>query len=245
MSKNDQRDVKNQTKSTIDTNIANSTGVNSQLQGILGTAQNTAGSILPGVTSGYSDISITGGYNPDVLGTINKTYGDLATTGGISAQDATAMQNRSAEAARSTYDVGAADAQRKLAATGGYGVSGSIVGDLSRKGSQAAATAVENTNASIAGIRQQGRIAGASGLSNTQNNMASNRLAGLAGSTNIYGMNENQVNTTVGQILQNYQQTGQLNNQDLAILTNLANQPGVYDKILQTIAVAEGAFKPR
>jgi hypothetical protein len=242
MSKSDQNTVKNQANSQVSTNNANQAAAGSQLNSILGTAQGNAGSLFPSVTAGYSDISATGGYDPSILGTINNTYGNLATTGGISAADQTSMQNRAAGAARSTYSTGADLASRQAAATGGYGAAGGAVQeDLARKGSQAAATAVEDTNASITGLRQQGMIAGASGLQQTQQAQVGNKLQGLAGNTNIYGMNENQISVTVDQILKNYQQTGQLNNQDLSILTNLANQPGVFDKIVGTIGTLGGA----
>ena len=133
-------------------------------------------------------------------------------------------------------------AARASAATGGYGATGgAIQANLARQGSQAAATAVEDTNASITGLKQSGMIAGAQGLNTSQQNQATNKLSATAGLTNIYGMNESQVSTTVSQILQNYQQTGQLNNQDLTILTNLANQPGVFDKIVGTIGTLGGA----
>ena len=71
--------------------------------------------------------------------------------------------------------------------------------------------------------------------------MAGNKLAATGGLTNVYGMNEQQVTATVNQIIQNYQMTGQLDNQDLSILTNLANQPGVFDKIVSTIGTLGGA----
>ena len=90
-------------------------------------------------------------------------------------------------------------------------------------------------------MQQQGQIAGAAGLSTVQQNMAGNKLAATGGLTNVYGMNEQQVTATVNQIIQNYQMTGQLDNQDLSILTNLANQPGVFDKIVSTIGTLGGA----
>ena len=241
MGKSDQAAAKNQANQNIATNNANESTNNAQLQSILGTAQSNASSIMPAAVSGYSDIQSSGGYDPSILGQINSTYGNLATTGGISATDATSMENQAAEAARSTYSTASDSASRALASTGGYGLSGSIIGDLARTGSDAAATATNAADANIAGLRQQGEIAGASGLSGVQQNMASNKLAATSGLTNIYGMNESQVNTTVGQILQNYQQTGQLNNQDLAVLTNLANQPGVFDKIVSTIGTLGNA----
>ena len=242
MSKADQGAAKQKAQGQIDTNNANQTAASGQLNSILGTAQSNAASMLPGITQNYSDIYNSGGYDPSILGTINTTNTNLATTGGISEADATAMRDRASEAARSTYASGQDAAARSSAATGGYGATGgAIASNLARTGSEAAAKSVVDTNASITGLRQAGMEAGATGLDRTQSNIASNKLAATAGATNIYGMNETQVNTTVGQILQNYQQTGQLNNQDLSILTNLANQPGVFDKIVSTIGTLGGA----
>ena len=242
MSKSDQNAVKSQANNQIATNNANEANANQTAQGVLSTAQGTAASLLPSITGGYQDIASTGGYDPTIAGTINTTFGNLATTGGVSDADANAMQNQAAEAAKSTYQTGQDAAARSSAATGGYGATGgAIQANLARQGSQAAATAVEDTDASITGLKQSGMIAGAQGLNTSQQNQATNKLSATAGLTNIYGMNESQVSTTVSQILQNYQQTGQLNNQDLTILTNLANQPGVFDKIVGTIGTLGGA----
>jgi hypothetical protein len=242
MSKSDQNQAKTQAQGQITTNNQNQAAASGQLNSVLGTAQNNASSLFPGITQSYADISGTGGYDPSILGTINQTNTNLATTGGISDADANSMRNRASEAARSTYATGQDAATRSSAATGGYGsTGGAIQSDLARKGSQAAATATEDTNASITGLRQSGMVAGASGLNQTQQNLTGNKLAATAGATNVYGMNESQVNTTISQILQNYQQTGQLNNQDMSILTNLANQPGVFDKIVSTIGTLGGA----
>jgi len=241
MSKSAQNQVKTATQQQQQQNDTIATNIDNQINSVQGTAASTAASILPGVTSGYSDIAATGGYDPSVLGSINSTYGNLATTGGITPDQIASMQDTASQAAQSTYQTGAAEAEREQAATGGYGVSGSILGNLARKGSEAGAQAAESVEGSIAGLQQQGQIAGAAGLSSTQQNIASNKLAATSGLTNIYGMNEQQVTATVSQILQNYQQTGQLNNQDLSILTNLANQPGVFDKIVSTIGSLGGA----
>lgn len=212
MSKADQQAAKKQANAQIGYNIANEQSANTQLESILGTAQGTAASILPSITGTYSDIAATGG-------------GDLGPT----ADEETAIRNTASEAARSTYTTGADAAARTARATGGYGLSGAVAEDLARQGSEAAATAATGAEASIAGLKQQAR---------EQN--VQNRLTAAGGISNIYGMNENQVNQTVQSILQNYQATGTLNNQDLAILTNLANQPGVFDKIVSTIGTLGG-----
>ena len=80
----------------------------------------------------------------------------------------------------------------------------SSLGHQTRNESQELLAVVTNTRHAL---RDAEQVAGATGLSNVQQNIAGNRLQATTGLTNIYGMNETQVNTTVGQILQNYQQT--------------------------------------
>jgi hypothetical protein len=241
VSKSDQKAAKQQANEQIARNNANTSATNEQLQSILGNAQSTASSVLPTAVSGYSDIISSGGYDPSVLGRINTANQSLIDTGGFSPESIAATYRRAGQAASSTYETAKDESQRRAAATGGYGdTSAAIMGDLARKGSEAAERAVNNTTATLAPTLQSGMIAGTRGLSDTQQNMAGNRLAAASGITNIYGLNENQINSTVNAILENYRTSGQLNNQDLEILTNLANQPGVFDKIVGTIGTLGG-----
>lgn len=242
MSKADQRNVKSQAQAQQQQTNTNAGAAGEQISSVLGTAKTNADAALPGIQSGYSDIAGTGGFDPAIIGQIQGTYSDFAKTGGISDASATAMRNRSAEAAKGTYDVAAAGAERARAATGGYGdTSAAVSSDLARKGSQAASTAVTGIDASIAALRQSGQLAGAGGLVSSTQAQTGNKLAALGGMTNIYGLNENEVNSMVDAIIKNYQTQGTLNNQDLSILTNLANQPGVFDKIVSTIGTIGGA----
>lgn len=242
MSKADQNAARSRSEQNIASNKAQSGEISGQLQDVLGGAKSTASSILPQVTSGYGDVlSSGGGYDPSVLGTIRNTQTNLAQTGGISDTDAVAMRNRAARAGQSTYEDQGKIAQRAVSGTGGYGYSGAITGDLARKGSEAASRAVTDSNADIAKLRQTGKIAGAAGLADTEQKQVANRLQAASGLGNVYGLNLNEVNNTVDNILRNYQVTGQLNAQDEEILTNLANQPGMFDKIIGTIGVLAGA----
>ena len=238
MSKSQQSQTYTAAQQQQQQNNANETSASGTLGGVLGTSQSTAASTLPGITAGYSDIAGTGGgVNP----TADSTYTNLATTGGISPASIQAMKDEASQAAQSTYATGSAAASRTAASTGGYGNTGAVQANLARTGSQAASTAATNELASITGLQQAGEEAGAGGLATEQQNVTGNKLAALGGSTNIYGMNESQISSTVSQILQNYQQTGSLNNQDLAVLTNLADQPGVFSQIVSTIGTLGGA----
>jgi hypothetical protein len=236
MSKSDQSAAKKQANQQVASNQANQQSADVTLRNILGTAQGTAASALPSITGTYSDIANTGGADAS-----SPYFTNLATTGGISSDEETAIRNTAGATARSTYQTGADAAARTAAATGGYGLSGAVATDLARQGSQAAATAETAADASIVGLRQGGQIAGAQGLQAGSQNQTQNRLSAAGGLTNVYGMNQNQIASTVDAILRNYQQTGTLNNQDLSILTNLANQPGVFDKIVGTIGTLGGA----
>lgn len=238
MSKADQNQAKDQARRQIGQNQQNQDTANTTLTGVLNTAQNNAKNILPGVISGYRDIANTGGGTNPIA---TDAYSKLATTGGVSPEDALSIKSEASDAARSAYSTSQDQARRTAAATGGYGDTSAVQNLLARQGSEAASRASTNANAEIARMKQPGMIAGAQGLQSQQQNQTSNRLAALSGESNIYGMNESQVNTTVDQILRNYQQTGQLNNQDLAILTNLANQPGVFDKIVSAVGTLGGA----
>ncbi len=241
MSKADQQALKQQTKNTIATTNQQSGQISGQLNDILGGAKSTTASMLPGITSGFGDIATSGGYDPSILGDVRSTYGNLARTGGIDENAATAMRNRAQRSAKGVYEDVGRQAERASSATGGYGYSGAIAGDLARKGSEAAATASTASNADIAKLRQTGMEAGAAGLSETENRMAGNRLQALQGQTNVYGLNINEVNQTVDSIIRNFQANGQITAEEQQILSHLATQPGVFDKIMSTIGTLGGA----
>ena len=241
MSKSQQQSSYNNAGGQMTTNNTNEANANSLLGTTLGNASSNASSLLPSITGGYSDIASTGGYDPTALNTLNTTETNLATNGGLDPDAVSAMKSEASNAASSAYTGAQADAQRKNATTGGYGYSGDIASSLARQGSNASAQAAENESGVIAGLQQQGEIAGTNAMNTTQQNLAGNKLAAVGGETNVYGMNQQQVTSTLSQILQNYQQTGQLNNQDLAIMSNLANQPGVFSQIINTIGTLGGA----
>jgi hypothetical protein len=240
MSKSDQNAQRAAITQDISQTQKKSGDISGQLNEILGGARETNDYTLPHITGNYEDILSSGGYNPSIGGNITNTYTNFMNTGGISDSDAVAMRNRAQRAAQGTYEDAGKIAERQQAATGGYGASGAILGDLARKGSQAAERASTDTNADIAKLVQTGKLAGASGLSDMQNREAQNRLAAAGGLSNIYGLNINEVNNTVDNIVRNFQVTGQLTNADRQILADLANQPGVYDKIINTIATLGG-----
>ncbi len=70
MSKADQQAVKSQAQNQISANNQFASQTGSQLQGILGGFQGIGKSILPSVVSGYGDIASTGGISPEQISAI-------------------------------------------------------------------------------------------------------------------------------------------------------------------------------
>jgi hypothetical protein len=245
MSKNQQKQTFNAANTQESANNTNEATVSGQLNPILGTAQNNAAALLPSLTTGYSSLSQPGGgYNPAIMGTINSTDTNLATTGGITPEQVTSMQDQAITGAQSSFATQGAAAQRAQAATGGYGLSGSLLANLARGESQAAAPAITGVNASITGMQQAGEEAGAQQLNTVQQAQTGNQLQALSGTSNLYGLDINQATQTMNQILQNYQQTGQLNNQDLSILTQIGqSQPGLWGTIQSALGTVAGIAK--
>jgi hypothetical protein len=258
MSKAQQSQTYNNAQNQQTLNNANEATANTTLQGALGTAQGNAASMLPGIMSGYSDIAGTGG---GINQTSNDTYSSLAggldsakslaANGGISPASIQAMEDQASQAAQSTYATGAAQEARTAAATGGYGNTAALQAQNQRQSGQAAAQATTNELASITGMQQAGEEAGTSllgsemstgagGLAQQQQNQTANKLAAVGGEANVYGMNVQQATATVSQILQNYQQTGQLNNQDMSIMANIAEQPGIFSQVISGLGSLGG-----
>ncbi len=241
MSKSDQNQLKRTTNDQINKIRAGGDVAAQGLKDQLSTSQDRASSIFPGVAAGYSDISSTGGYDPAILGRLTSQYDTLATTGGIDEAGATAMRNRSAEGVKGIYQNLSDQARRTSSATGGFGGNiGATIDKLARNSAQAQATSITGTDASIAGLRQAGTVAGLSGGTNLQQNIAGNRLSALGGSAGLYGTESANTSAALSQILQNLQQTGSLTNQDLAILYQIAQRPGPFDNILKAIQTAGG-----
>ena len=235
MSKSQQNQTYSAAQGQVQQNNANETAAGSTLNGILGTSQGNANSLFPSITGNYSNLASTGGYDPSVQNTIEGTATNLATTGGLTPGNISAIKDEAAQSGASAYQTAAGTAARDAAVTGGYGNSGAIEQSLARQASNAASAATQGALGQVAGLQQSGEIAGTQALNTEQQNIAGNKLAATAGETNVYGLNEAQTTATMNQILQNYQQTGALNNQDLAVLTNLANQPGAFDKFVSSL----------
>jgi hypothetical protein len=240
MGKSDQQKARGQISDNLNKVQAQGDANQTFLQGLYGESKSRADEMYPTVASGYADIASTGGYDPSVVGRLSGGYQNLATTGGIDEAGATAMRNRAAEGAKSVYSVLGDSAQRQAAAGGGS-ASAIELSALNRGGGQAASRAVTDTDANIAGLRQTGTIAGLSGESNLQGDVAKGRQTGVAGQASLLGMNFAQQQDAVSNILKNYQISGQLSQSDLQMLQELSKTPGLFDNIMKGISVASGA----
>lgn len=214
---------------------------NNQLQGVLGNYQSNSNSLYSPITSGYSSLSASGGgYNPTDVSTIEGTYNDLS-SGGISPQQLQAMTGQAQQTAASAYKTGEQQLENNIASTGGYGFSGAAEANLARQGSQAASSATNNLLSSLVAQQSQNKIAGASGLNTLNQGMTANQLAALGGQSNIYNTNVNASTNTLQQILQNYQTTGTLTNNDLQTLAKIGAENGWGSNLSNFIQMGAGA----
>jgi hypothetical protein len=171
-------------------------GVAENLQGILPNLEsNAAGTSLPGIESGFQNFALTGGLSPG---------------------DVSGLEDQASQSARGVYSTASADAQRKMAATGGYGDVGSITGSLARQGSNAAGMAASNAGAGVIGMRDQ------------------NQLGGLAGQSNLYNINNNQMQSIINQILTGWGAT--------ANIANNPSNPGIFADTLNAVGTVAGGI---
>lgn len=167
--------------------------------------------------SGLSS-SLTGQYTgltgqtSDAYSGASSAASDLATTGGISDEDASKMERTASRGVKSVYDVASNEAKRKAAITGGYGGTGALA-QMARQSGQKQAESITDTQSAIAGLRQQGKIAGTSNL------------------TNLYGLSSDQASDVMKGIIS----SGSASTDTLKMLSELSSQPGTWSKILGSL----------
>lgn len=116
-----------------------------------------------------------------------KTYSQFADTGGFSPQDLQSIRARAVNPIKGIYQNLTGDMNRQRALSGGYAPGfGAGLARIGREGTQAVGNATTNTEANIAGMTQQGKLAGAGGLAQIGQNMAQNNLQKQA-QENQYG----------------------------------------------------------
>jgi hypothetical protein len=202
--------VGNTSNKMMDTVSTTGDQFNTQLQNLFSqSATNPLASAGAGALSGFQDMATTGGYSPTQI---------------------SAMKDEGTEAARSTYQTAGDQYQRTLAATGGYGPSADATASLARQGSNAASKAAVSTDAAIA------------------QSQAGNRLAGMQGMSSLAGLNAAQQQQLLNTILGNRQETDTAQGNILNTQLGIAKMPGTASFVNQDImglinaASKSGAF---
>lgn len=173
---------------------------------IMGSYGDFLGSLGPRfdpMMAGYSNLAAGGndyGMDPQFRGSITDAisgYGDFAKTGGFSPEDISAMRARAIAPTRAIYANANADIDRQRRVQGGYSPNYTAAkAKLARNLSQEIGDRNIDAEASLAQLRQQGRLAGLGGLTsaggtgqslqNALNSLnAQQRLGGLAGMTDV------------------------------------------------------------
>ena len=148
-------------------------------------------------------------------------YTDFANTGGFSQNDIGAMRARGNSPIRAAYSNAERNINRQQAMGGTSAGRNTLMARMAREQGQAASDATINTDAGIAQMRQQGKLAGNAGL------------AGLYGTApgNTSMQAGNVINNT-GQQLQMQQIENNRMQQLLNTQAGLTQAPGNLDKVL-------------
>lgn len=238
MAKSDQKDVQARTKGNMDWIKSQGDANRAVIGDVYNRSVAASQEMYPGITAGYGDIAgVTGGYDPTTLNTINTAYTGLA-QGGYTPGDIGALK-REATAGVSGAIGGLTDTARRLSAATGSSGSGAL-SRMARTAGETSARAVTGVNADIARQKAANIATGAGGLSSVQQAITGQRLGALGGASNIYGMNMQQMSDSVRNIIQNYQATGNMSNQDLQILQEISKRPGIFDNIMRGLGVVAG-----
>ena len=178
------------------------------------------------------------------FGELNPYATGLATTGGISDEEAQAMETAATRGVRSVYDVLGAEVARKGAITGGYGGAGEAA-QMARQAGQVSAEAGTGARAKIAEVRQAGKISGAGMVSEQQMTGADlvnkGQIAGAQLLTEQYKISQDQSNAVMDMILK-AQATGiTLSQADVAMMVELSKQKGTFGAVAEGVGqVGEG-----
>jgi hypothetical protein len=177
-------------------------------------------------------------------GEANPFATSLATTGGISPDEAQAMETAATRGVRSVYDVMGAEAQRKRAITGGYGGGGEFA-QIARQSGQKQAEAITDARARIAGLRQGGRIAGSEQVGDLMKTGAGltsqERVVGAQLLTQQYGISQDQSNAVMDMILKATATGAQLTQNDIAMMVELSKQKGTFGAVAEGVGQVGGA----
>jgi len=170
--------------------------------------------------SGSGSVGDFGTLDPAIAG-----YMNFAQNGGFSPQDIQDMRARGVASTRSIYSGMKDNLDTARNASGGYMPNyAAASAKMARQGSQQISDINQSTDAQIAQMVQQGKLAGIGGLSNLSAILRSQYLQGLAGQGSLYGTQPGMASTFGNQYLEGQGQ--QLQGQGLInqLQNNLVNQ---------------------
>lgn len=105
-------------------------------------------------------------------------YDEFAKTGGVSDAEAYGMRDRATRSGRAMYTAAQDQLGRDARASGGA-PNGAVMSRMARQGAQSANQSQLDAETGIAGMRREGRLAGAAGMSSTEQQVANNQQMGM------------------------------------------------------------------
>ena len=199
--------------------------------------ERTAG-LFGETAAGYRGMLGLGGYDPTEYESLRQSYQGLL--GGI--PEESAIRQRGLRGVSSYYDTLFNEARRRQALTGGLGVGGELA-SLARKGSQQLAETTTDVEASLASLRQGRELAGLRGLSDLYGSVAGGRRDAVQGLAGLTGMSLDEQLNIARDILTRIQMGQQVSESELSILANLAQTPGIFDRIIAGVGAGAGAIR--
>lgn len=110
----------------------------------------------------------------------NGVYDEMAKTGGVSDAEAYGIRDRSTRNVQGIYDAGKDQIARRARASGGSSAAtGAAISRMARQGGQQVGQTSLDAETGIAGMRREGRLAGAQGLSSTEQAIIGNQMSGM------------------------------------------------------------------
>ncbi len=170
-------------------------------------------------------------------------YGQFAQTGGFSPQDISDIRARAIAPTRAIYQNAQSNIDRNRALQGYSPNYTAATAHLTRGLADATSDANVNANASIAGLIQQGKLSGLSGMTQAEGARLAATLSALGGQTGAYGTAPGMTSmygNQLGQSNEQYNQLQQLQNQlGLGLISSQINKsqiPGNFQQGLGNIA---------
>lgn len=151
--------------------------------------------------------------------------GDLAQTGGLSAEDIANLRARGISPIRSIYSSAARNVERQKALQGGYSPGyGALQSRLAREMSEQLAGRSTDVEAAIAEMRQKGRLTAAPQYAAAAERTSQIPLQALSGMSSLYGTTPALASLYGNQALQGAQFQNQINQQGQQYGMNMINR---------------------